>query len=32
MLLHARGREAAERWLRQTSERGTAQVEAALAL
>jgi NTE family protein len=31
MLLHTRGREAAERWLRQTSERST-QAEPALAL
>jgi NTE family protein len=31
-LLHARGREAAERWLRQTSARSVAQAEPALAL
>ena len=31
MLLHARGREAAERWLRQTSDR-EVQAEPALAL
>jgi NTE family protein len=31
-LLHARGRDAAERWLRQTSERPAAQAEPALAL
>jgi NTE family protein len=31
-LLHARGRDAAERWLRQTSERSVAQTEPALAL
>jgi NTE family protein len=32
LLLHARGRDAAERWLRQTSERPAAQAEPALAL
>ena len=32
MLLHARGRAAAERWLRQTRERSTTHAEAALAL
>jgi NTE family protein len=31
-LLHARGRNAAERWLRQTGKRGAAQAEPALAL